>query len=195
MKVHFQDVNAPVLLKKAIIDLIKAIIDLIKAKNETVFVCVGTDASTGDSLAPLIGSALQQENSRRPFKNVKVYGTLHDPIHGKNINEKSEEISANHPNAFCIAIDSCLGLTKNIGLISVTETPLKPGSGVNKDLPPIGDASILGTVNIGGFLEHFVLQSTRLSFVMDMANVISSAIIEAIREVEKQDWQIQRKYS
>jgi len=188
MKVHFQDVNTPVLLKKAIMNLMKS-------KNEIVFVCVGTDTSTGDSLAPLIGTALQQESTRRPFNKVHVFGTLHDPIHGKNINEKRREISFKHPNAYSIAIDSCLGLTKNIGLISVKETPLKPGSGVNKDLPPIGDASILGTVNIGGFLEHYVLQSTRLSLVMDMANVISSAIIDAIREIERQDWQVQRKYS
>ncbi|MFP3381143.1 DUF1256 domain-containing protein, partial [Bacillus sp. SIMBA_069] len=58
---------------------------------------------------------------------------------------------------------------------------LKPGAGVGKELPPIGDASITGVVNVGGFMEYFVLQNTRLSLVMKMATQIADACEEAIK--------------
>ena len=59
----------------------------------------------------------------------------------------------------------------------VAEGPLKPGTGVNKDLPPIGDAHITGIVNVGGFMEYLVLQNTRLSLVIRMAEAIAGGIV------------------
>ena len=53
-----------------------------------VFVCIGTDRSTGDSLGPLIGTLLE-EKSIHPFH---VYGTLDHPIHALNLAEKLIEI-------------------------------------------------------------------------------------------------------
>ncbi|MNJ05080.1 hypothetical protein D3C73_1661750 [compost metagenome] len=35
---------------------------------------------------------------------------------------------------------------------------------------------ITGIVNVGGFMEYFVLQNTRLSLVMDLAELIAKAI-------------------
>ncbi|MDQ0659408.1 putative sporulation protein YyaC [Paenibacillus sp. W2I17] len=60
--------------------------------------------------------------------------------------------------------------------------PLKPGAGVNKELPPVGDIHLTGIVNVGGFMEYFVLQNTRLSLVMRMSEIISSSLYSAIRE-------------
>jgi len=59
-------------------------------------------------------------------------------------------------------------------------TPLLPGTGVNKTLPPVGDLQVLGVVNVGGFMEYFVLQNTRLSAVMRMVEVVSVATWHAI---------------
>jgi hypothetical protein len=36
-------------------------------------------------------------------------------------------------------------------------------------LPEIGDLHITGVVNVSGFMEHSVLQNTRLSVVVNMA--------------------------
>ena len=41
----------------------------------------------------------------------------------------------------------------------------KPGAGVNKDLPPVGDLYITGVVNVGGFMDYLVLQNTRLYLI------------------------------
>ncbi|WP_445489241.1 spore protease YyaC [Niallia sp. 03133] len=137
-----------------------------------VFVCIGTDRSTGDSLGPLIGTLLSEKNIA-PFN---VYGTLEDPIHALNLEEKLKEINTMHKNPFIIGIDACLGRMKSIGIIQLGDGPVKPGSGVNKELPHVGNIHITGIVNISGFMEFLVLQNTRLSLVLNMAKTISKGI-------------------
>ena len=56
---------------------------------------------------------------------------------------------------------------------------MKPGAGVNKDLPPVGDIHLTGIVNVGGFMEYFVLQNTRLSIVFHMADVIAECLYQS----------------
>lgn len=137
-----------------------------------VFICIGTDRSTGDSLGPLIGTLLDD----RQIDPFYIYGTLEDPIHAVNLAEKLELIQALHPNAFIVAIDACLGRLKSVGGIQVLEGPLKPGAGVQKELPPVGDIHITGIVNVSGFMEYMVLQNTRLFLVMEMAKCIADGI-------------------
>jgi putative sporulation protein YyaC len=138
-----------------------------------VVVCIGTDRSTGDSLGPLIGSALQEHLGNMP---VSVYGTLDEPVHAANLAEVIEMIEKQTPRRMVLAIDACLGKSENVGYISVKQGALRPGTGVNKKLPSVGDLHVVGVVNVGGFMEYFVLQNTRLSLVMRMASVISDAI-------------------
>lgn len=140
-------------------------------------VCVGTDRSTGDSLGPFIGSALQARKDAGLLPSqVSIYGTIHDPVHALNLQETAEKIHAKSIKSSLIAIDACLGRVKNIGYISLKRGPLQPGTGVNKQLPSIGDYHIIGVVNVAGFMEHVVLQNTRLSLVIQMADVITEGI-------------------
>lgn len=140
-----------------------------------IFVCIGTDRSTGDSLGPLIGTFLE-EKEISPFY---VYGTLEEPIHAVNLEEKMKEIKAKHLNPMIIGIDACLGRLKSIGAIQVGVGPVKPGAGVKKELPDVGEFHITGIVNVSGFMEFFVLQNTRLNIVLKMAKVIANGIHEA----------------
>jgi len=142
-----------------------------------VVCCVGTDRSTGDSLGPLVGSQL----SKNSPKEFYVYGTLDEPVHAMNLNDKISEIHARFHNPFIIAVDASLGQMSSIGHIQVGDGPLKPGSGVNKELPPVGNIHITGIVNVSGFMEYFVLQNTRLSIVMNMAEVISTSIFHSMQ--------------
>jgi len=68
----------------------------------------------------------------------------------------------------------------HVGCITVSQGSIKPGSGVNKDIAPIGDIAIVGIVNFGGFMDFLVLQNTRLSLVMKMADIISNGIVKAL---------------
>ena len=137
-----------------------------------VFVCIGTDRSTGDSLGPLVGYKIR--NLR--YKNVNVYGTLENPVHAKNLDNIMKSIFEMHEKPFIIAIDACLGRMEHIGYITIGKGSIKPGSGVNKNLAPVGNAYITGIVNFKGFMDFLVLQNTRLSLVMKMADLVSIGI-------------------
>lgn len=151
--------------------------------EDIVFVCIGTDRSTGDSLGPIVGYKLRKMNCR----NVYIYGDLDSPVHAKNIAEITGIIMQKHEKPFIIAIDACLGKTEHVGYITVGAGALKPGSAVNKDLLPIGNMYITGIVNFSGFMDFLILQNTRLSMVMRIADVISSGIRYVIWRMERDD--------
>ncbi|MBD1379851.1 spore protease YyaC [Metabacillus arenae] len=137
-----------------------------------VVLCIGTDRSTGDSLGPLTGTKLMEKR----LSHFHVYGTLKDPVHAVNLQESVKRIKEAHRNPFIIAIDACLGRIKNVGTFQVGAGPIKPGSGVNKELPAVGDIHINGIVNVSGFMEFFVLQNTRLHLVMTMSDIIAESL-------------------
>jgi putative sporulation protein YyaC len=130
--------------------------------KSVVFVCIGTDRSTGDSLGPLIG--YKMANLR--YKDVHIYGNLENPVHAKNLDEIMKRIASECVEPFVVAIDACLGSMDHVGFIGIGEGSIKPGSGVNKELSPVGDMYITGIVNFGGFMDFLVLQNTRLNVVM-----------------------------
>ncbi|MGI6702608.1 MAG: spore protease YyaC [Clostridia bacterium] len=138
-----------------------------------IVLCIGTDRSTGDCLGPLVGHKLSAIHSNNRFL---VYGTLDNPVHAKNLKETLGEIRELYTNPFIIAVDASLGSMERIGHITIAEGPLRPGAGVKKTLPSVGDMHVSGVVNFGGFMEYLILQNTRLSLVMRMANIISSGI-------------------
>ncbi|MBB3110907.1 putative sporulation protein YyaC [Paenibacillus phyllosphaerae] len=141
-----------------------------------VVVCVGTDRSTGDALGPLVGTSLSKYRSRY----FDLYGTLEDPVHAMNLDDTLQRISRQVRNPYIIGIDACLGQVSSVGSIQVGTGPVRPGAGVNKELPPVGDIHVTGIVNVGGFMEYFVLQNTRLHLVMRMSDVISHSLFSAI---------------
>jgi len=148
-----------------------------KAK-ELIFLGIGSDRSTGDSLGPLVGSCLEELCA----SDIYILGTLNDPVHAVNLMDRLQFIKNNFSQPFIIAVDSSLGRAKNIGNIKVENGPLVPGIGVNKKLPPAGDIHITGTVNVGGFMEYLVLQNTRLGLVMRLAKTISKGLVLGLQK-------------
>lgn len=145
-------------------------------EQEIVIVCIGTDRSTGDSLGPLVGMHLQKLRS----SFIHVYGTIAEPVHALNLTDTINHIHTTYKNPFIIGIDACLGQSSSVGYIQADLGPVRPGAGVNKDLPPIGSMHITAVVNVGGFMEYFVLQNTRLHLVMSMSDIISQCLYFAI---------------
>ncbi|AEF18391.1 sporulation protein YyaC [Thermoanaerobacterium xylanolyticum LX-11] len=152
---------------------------LFNFKDEFVIVCIGTDRSTGDSLGPIVGYKLKNYFSDK----IGIYGTLNEPVHAKNLNETLNKINKVHKNPFIVAVDACLGSLNHVGCISIGEGSIKPGAGVSKDLPPIGNMYVTGIVNISGFMEFMVLQNTRLNIVMKMADIITYGITQSIMNI------------
>ncbi len=147
--------------------------------NKTIiFLCIGSDRATGDCLGPIIGYKLSKYQKHY---NYMVYGTLEEPVHAKNLKDTIDMIHQNHEDAFIIAIDASLGKSDHIGYITLGEGSLKPGAGVDKNLPAVGDIFITGIVNFSGLLDNLLLQTTRLNVVMSMADQICLAINYSIK--------------
>lgn len=156
---------------------LSSLLDASCSRDKTpVVLCIGSDRSTGDSLGPLIGYKL----AKRKMSNLNIYGTLEYPVHAVNLKETMELISREHKNPFIIAIDASLGKSDHIGFITLGSGPLKPGLGVKKELPEVGDICITGIVNFSGLLDTLLLQSTRLATVMNLADCISNGIISSM---------------
>ena len=144
--------------------------------SDLVFLCIGTDRMTGDCLGPCVGQLLKSHQSSA----FSVYGTLESPVHALNLPDICSSITSLHPHPLIIAVDACLGQKKHLGFMTVKNGALFPGAGVSKKIPPVGDISITGIVNIAGTLEHLTLQTTRLSFVIALADQIAQGILEGI---------------
>ncbi|THF73506.1 spore protease YyaC [Cohnella fermenti] len=173
LKIHY---NEPAVLSR-LTQRLESQLELLPHDRRIVVVCVGTDRSTGDSLGPLVGSSLSRDEQAL----FDLYGTLDDPVHAMNLSDTLEKIARNIPHPYVIAVDACLGQVSSVGCIQLGSGPVRPGAGVNKDLPPVGDVHLTGIVNVGGFMEYFVLQNTRLNLVMKMSDIIAASIRQAIR--------------
>ncbi|MGL5649077.1 MAG: spore protease YyaC [Clostridium sp.] len=143
--------------------------------EDLIIVCIGTDKFIGDSLGPIIGSLLTHYNFPYP-----VYGTLHTPIHALNLNKSLSNIKKLHPSSYIIAIDACLGTSSQVGDICVRDIPISPGKGVGKKLKDVGDLSIIGIVAKNDYESFLSSNSIRLSFIYDLASIISKSLISAI---------------
>jgi len=177
--IHINDRFAKINMSKYIKEFIVSYID--NTYKNIIFLCIGTDRSTGDSLGPLIGYKL----SHLRYNNIAIMGTLDEPIHAKNLEEKVKEIKRIFDNPFIIAIDACLGHSESVGRINICNGPIYPGAGVNKNLLPVGNINITGIVNVSGYMEYFVLQNTRLNIVMKMADIIAGGILYSINDIHK----------
>lgn len=149
--------------------------------NKTIiFLCIGSDRATGDCLGPIIGYKLSKYQKHY---NYVILGTLEEPVHAKNLKETIDMINRNYEDPFIIAIDASLGKSDHIGYITLGEGSLKPGAGVDKNLPAVGDIFITGIVNFSGILDNLLLQTTRLNVVMSMADQICLAINYSVKSL------------
>lgn len=134
------------------------------------FFMVGATSSTGDALGPLVGWFLQ----RKGFSG-EYLGDLNEPVHATNIKEKVNEawLRAMKLNKFpyIIAVDAAVGRP---GRITVNRGPLKPGAGMGKTLPHVGQVHIMG----GTAHFPFMIWFTGLDQTLPMAEVIADGLLE-----------------
>ncbi|MBE3597087.1 MAG: spore protease YyaC [Hydrogenibacillus sp.] len=136
-----------------------------------VFLCIGSDRSTGDSFGPLVGRALRARGLEAP-----LFGTLEETVHAVNLEATLDEIRRRHPGARLFAVDASLGEARDVGALKIAHGPIHPGRGVNKALTPVGDAHLVGIVGVAGWMPFWVLQNTRLSLVWRMAEIAAQAL-------------------
>lgn len=150
--------------------------------ESTIIMCIGTDRCIGDCLGPLVGTYLKKYNFPLP-----VYGTVSNPIHALNIDEKLNKVKNSHKNSNIIGVDACLGDINEIGDIQGRNYPIHPGKGVGKNLPNVGEASIIGIVDSSSSDELFTNRSIRLNLIMNMSEVIAHALLHSYYLFKKEN--------
>lgn len=169
-KTHFttNDKMCQFKLNKAILAMTY---EIEKKYDNIAVVGIGSDRATGDSFGPLVGYMLSRCSQ---IYHLDIYGTILNPVHAINIIETLEKID--NSRTLVIAVDASLGRPEHIGHIVLSNQPIRPGSGVGKNLPPVGDISISGIVAVGGFLPLVMLQNTSLGLVYKMAEIAANSI-------------------
>lgn len=167
VRVNYEEISAPGKLAECLSQFIN---------DKTIIVCIGTDKCIGDCLGPLVGTFLTQNKFPYP-----VIGTLEKPAHAINLDYILKDIKIKYRDHFIIAVDACLGYDNCIGDIQVKSGPVHPGKGVGKTLPHVGDISIVGVVDTIDNSDLFSIKNIRLNFIMNMANIISRGLLEAVR--------------
>ena len=147
-----------------------------------VVVCIGTDAVIGDSLGPLTGSMLKKKAGGLTY----VFGSMENPVTAADVGHLIKMIKSVYPYSRILAIDAALGGKGEVGSVKLSDGPIRPGLGVNKDLGEIGDASIIGIVDEKRKGEKASLSAVRLSKVYFQADLISSAIANYLMETERE---------
>lgn len=146
-----------------------------KAEETLILLCVGTDKITGDCLGPLVGTKLTDNHYSHP-----LYGTLKNPVHAVNLSSILSELRSIYPSPFFLVIDAAVGPAERIGYVSLSCSPLCPGKGIQRNLPPIGNISITGIVGEAGRTCELELPYTRLYLVNRLADYICTGILHSI---------------
>lgn len=139
-----------------------------------LFVCIGTPRSNGDSIGPRVGDMLMNSN----YNNIKVIGTMKNPIHALNLTEKLEYIKKEYKRHEIIAIDAFVSNDKEIGEIVKINGPIRPGAGLGKNLPLIGDRSII--INVANLDQN--LNEELYNMDLSMAKKLSDKLYSYIEK-------------
>ena len=102
---HYIDSNK----KEATAALAARLLEMLEPfSGSPVFLCIGSDRVTGDSLGPMIGSSLSE-------KLPGVFGTLEHPVHALNLEDTIVHIQKYYSRHPLVAIDASLGSREHLG--------------------------------------------------------------------------------
>lgn len=104
-----------------------------------VIVCVGSTKVISDCYGPIVGHILCEKYN----PNAYVYGTLSSPINALNLVSSLNQIKQRHKSSKIICVDSFEPGYSNKDEIRFINGPIKPGLASGKNLPSVGDISII----------------------------------------------------
>lgn len=109
-------------------------------KKPLAFACIGSANPNVpvDNLGPLIGTIL----TRHGLPNV--YGTMDYPLNAITLPHYMPLLKAIEKNCCLIAIDAAIGAPTQTGYLTLTKGVIRPGSALNRKLPPVGHLHITG---------------------------------------------------
>ncbi len=149
-----------------------------KAVNTTymnvLFLCIGSEKISGDSLGPIVGTLLR-EKYKLPYP---VIGCEDMPVNGVNIDKYKNYVHRFFPAHRIIAIDAALGDKGDIGRIRYRRGGVRAGGALGLNNQPVGELAILGVVGERGGEPMQTLLNTPFERVVSLAERIAQAINE-----------------
>lgn len=143
--------------------------------EQIVFMCIGTDQSTGDSFGPFVGKYLIECNFPYP-----VYGTIEHPVDALNLKQILDMINIKYDNPIIVAIDASVAKERHIGKIYFKQGALRPGKYGMKILPLVGDYHLSAVVNVrDSIIRLKKLHETRLHVILQLSLKVASLLFEA----------------
>lgn len=144
-------------------------------QDQIIFICIGTDQSTGDSFGPFVGKYLTESEFSFP-----VYGTIEHPVDALNLKQVLEMVKIKYDNPIIVAIDASVANERHIGKIFFKQGALRPGKYAMKILPLVGDYHLSAVVNVrDSIIRLKKLHETRLHFILQLSLKVASLILEA----------------
>ncbi|GLH63454.1 spore protease YyaC [Parageobacillus sp. G301] len=168
--IFYDNPLAPLLIRNYLFSSIPEYVD------HLVVLCIGSNRINGDSLGPFVGTLL----SGLYPKHMTIIGNLKRPVDATNIKEIVKQFPAS-PSTYTLAIDSVVGISDYIHTIVVRNGALTPGSALDKNLPSVGDISIMG-VMMEDCENIATLSYTNLHIVYQMAKAIALGISLTVRQ-------------
>ena len=108
--------------------------------KKPIIACIGSTKIISDSFGPMVGQLLVDKYQ----VNATVIGTLRSPLHAVNIIDRIQLATKLSPTSKILAVDAYES-THNADSIRIINGGIKPGLASGKDLPRIGDVSIISS--------------------------------------------------
>lgn len=143
------------------------------AQQCKVFMCIGTQKVIADSLGPRVGQILN-ENMSSP---MYVYGLDLLNITAENLIDSYEFIKQMHPDEQIMVIDAGVGDDSQIGEVQLVGKGIAPGAATDKNLPVVGDISIVGIVAEKNLNDFYVTTEDKDFLVNRLAQFIADSIL------------------
>lgn len=145
--------------------------------KNSVFMCIGTEKVFSDSLGPRVGTLLNENLQIPSF----VYGLQDYNITAENLQYCYDFIKSLHTNSKIIVIDAAVGALDQLGKVQLCDGGIIPGAATNKNLPPVGDVSIVGIVAEKGMEDFYTSNPSKDRFVNQVAQFIAKSILSATK--------------
>lgn len=158
--------------------------DAVKKREEAgavrpeVYLCIGSDKLVFDCLGPIVGSLLKRDARFNGY----VYGTVEEPVTALQVEEAIRFIRRFHFGAEVTVVDSAVGRREEVGKIKTFNSGLHPALGVDKNMPVIGDKSIMGVITTKEKVKDLRSCNVKLKEVYEMAKSVVEMICRENRQ-------------
>lgn len=139
-----------------------------------LFLCIGSEKISGDSLGPMVGTLLKEKH-KVPYP---VIGTEEHPVNGVNIGRYKEHIKKYFPTHKIVAIDAALGEKTDLFQVRFREGGVKAGGAIGANNTLIGDIGVLGVVGEKGGNAMQTLLDASFPSVLNLAEKIADMLID-----------------